>query len=144
MIFRDFPADKWPKDIWAELFQFGIKKYIKSIRDVIRYTNVFLLKYDLLKDETDPVDLLALTCLQVFEPFIYSNLPGFKEFLCGDDMSNRIEKFVETDSFTHLTEDEKLNTILFLKTAKQQNKEDSSFGGVPEDALADWLEQTKH
>lgn len=43
-----------------------------------------------------------------------------------------------------MTEDEKLNTILFLKTAKQQNKEDSSFGGVPEDALADWLEQTKH
>lgn len=139
-----------------------------------------------MKDETDPVDLLALTCLQVFEPFIYSNLPGFKEFLCGDDMSsslsrgkayvdelkrnvsklfvktrkvdlkyleefvnldeayNRIEKFVETDSFTHLTEDEKLNTILFLKTAKQQNKEDSFFGGVPEDALADWLEQIKH
>ena len=44
VIFRDFPADKWPKDIWAELFQFGIQKYIKSIRDVIRYTNVFLFK----------------------------------------------------------------------------------------------------
>lgn len=43
-----------------------------------------------------------------------------------------------------MTEDEKLNTILFLKTAKQQNKEDSFFDGVPEDALADWLEQTKH
>lgn len=92
VIFRDFPAEKWPKDVWAELFQFGIKKYIKSIRDVIRYTNVFLLKYDLLKDETDPVDLLALTCLQVFEPFIYSNLPGFKEFLCGDDMSNSLSR----------------------------------------------------
>lgn len=72
------------------------------------------------------------------------DLKYLEEFVNLDEAYNRIEKFVETDSFTHLTEDEKLNTILFLKTAKQQNKEDSSFGGVPEDALADWLEQTKH
>lgn len=72
------------------------------------------------------------------------DLKYLEEFVNLDEAYNRIEKFVETDSFTHLTEDEKLNTILFLKTAKQQNKEDSFFGGVPEDALADWLEQTKH
>lgn len=72
------------------------------------------------------------------------DLKYLEEFVNLDEAYNRIEKFVETDSFTHLTEDEKLNTILFLKTAKQQNKEDSFFDGVPEDALADWLEQTKH
>ena len=72
------------------------------------------------------------------------DLKYLEEFVNLDEAYNRIEKFVETDSFTYLTEDEKLNTILFLKTAKQQNKEDSFFGGVPEDALADWLEQTKH
>ena len=72
------------------------------------------------------------------------DLKYLEEFVNLDEAYNRIEKFVATDSFTHLTEDEKLNTILFLKTAKQQNKEDSFFDGVPEDALADWLEQTKH
>lgn len=72
------------------------------------------------------------------------DLKYLEEFVNLDEAYNRIEKFVATDSFTYLTEDEKLNTILFLKTAKQQNKEDSFFGGVPEDALADWLEQTKH
>lgn len=63
------------------------KKYINSIRDVIRFTNVLLLKYELLKDETDPVDLLGLTCLQVFEPSVYSKLPKYKEILCGGNYS---------------------------------------------------------
>ncbi len=77
--------ERWDSASWAELFEYGIKRYIKSIRDVIRYTNVFLLKYELLKDETDIVDLLGLTCLQVFEPTIYSNLPYYKDSLCGDN-----------------------------------------------------------
>lgn len=133
VIFRDFPADKWPKDIWAELFQFGIKKYIKSIRDVIRYTKVI----SACTSRGSTLGKIVVKTRKV-------DLKYLEEFVNLDEAYNRIEKFVETDSFTHLTEDEKLNTILFLKTAKQQNKEDSSFGGVPEDALADWLEQTKH
>ena len=82
-ILGDIPESRWDKVTWAKLFQFGLKKYIKSIRDVIRYTNVFLLKYELLKEETNPVDLLGLTCLQVFEPTLYSKLPNFKDTLCG-------------------------------------------------------------
>jgi hypothetical protein len=84
-ILGDIPENRWAKTTWTELFQFGLRKYIKSIRDVIRYTNVFTLKYELLKDETDPVDLLGLTSLQVFEPTVYSKLPRYKETLCGSN-----------------------------------------------------------
>lgn len=82
-ILGNIPEDKLDKATWAELFHYGLKEYIKSIRDVIRYTNVFSLKYELLKNETDIVDLLGLTCLQVFEPTIYSKLPNLKDTLCG-------------------------------------------------------------
>ena len=91
-ILGDIPEDRWAKTTWAELFQFGLKKYIKSIRDVIRYTNVFLLKYELLKNETDPVDLLGLTALQVFEPSLYSKLPSSKDVLCGSEYSHSYEQ----------------------------------------------------
>lgn len=91
-ILGDVPEERWAKTTWAELFQFGLQKYIKSIRDVIRYTNVFLLKYELLKDETDPVDLLGLTSLQVFEPSLYSKLPSYKDTLCGSDYSHSYER----------------------------------------------------
>lgn len=36
-----------------------------------------------MQGETDPVDLLGLTCLQVFEPAIYSTLNNYKDMLCG-------------------------------------------------------------
>lgn len=91
-ILGEIPEERWAKTTWAELFQFGLQKYIKSIRDVIRYTNVFLLKYELLKDETDPVDLLGLTSLQVFEPSLYSKLPSYKDTLCGSDFSYSYER----------------------------------------------------
>ena len=91
-ILGDIPEERWAKTTWAELFQFGLQNYIKSIRDVIRYTNVFLLKYELLKDETDPVDLLGLTALQVFEPSLYSKLPSYKDILCGADHSYSYER----------------------------------------------------
>ena len=91
-ILGEIPEERWAKATWAELFQFGLKNYIKSIRDVIRYTNVFLLKYELLKDETDPVDLLGLTSLQVFEPSLYSKLPSYKDILCGSNYSYSYEQ----------------------------------------------------
>jgi len=82
-ILGDIPKNRWDKATWVELFQFGIRKYIRSIRDVIRYANVFYLKYQLLQGETDPVDLLGLTCLQVFEPAVYSVLYNYRDTLCG-------------------------------------------------------------
>lgn len=82
-ILGDIPDNRWNKATWAELFRYGVKNYIKSIRDVIRYSNVFYLKYRLLQGETDLVKLLGLTCLQVFEPAIYSTLNNYKDMLCG-------------------------------------------------------------
>lgn len=96
-ILGDIPEEDWDKETWVELFQQGIKNYIRSIRDVIRYTNVFSLKYELLKNETSVVDLLGLTCLQVFEPTVYSKLPSYKDILCGESRSFSHERQKETE-----------------------------------------------
>ena len=99
-VLGDVPESQWDKVIWAELFQYGIKSYIKSIRDVIRYSNVFYLKYQLLQGETDPIDLLGVTCLQVFEPAVYSTLNNYKDMLCGSISGYSYER--------QRTEDEKI------------------------------------
>lgn len=133
-ILGNIPEDKWDRVIWAELFQYGIKEYVKSIRDVIRYTNVFSLKYELLKDETDPVDLFGLTCLQVFEPAIYSKLPNYKDILCGTvegypyekqkTIEEEVEKIINSlvpDS-TNVDAAKNILGILFPKTRTNKNK----------------------
>lgn len=83
IILDECAAGNWDKNKWTNLFQFVLKGYISSIRDVIRFTNVFYLKFTLLKEETNPVDLLGLTAIQVFEPSLYSKLPGYKDAFCG-------------------------------------------------------------
>jgi len=82
-IIADTLYGKWDNDYWSSLFHFGIKQYLRTIRDAVRYTNTFALKYSLLKDEINIIDLIGLTCIQVFEPEIYSRLPFHKEQLCG-------------------------------------------------------------
>lgn len=83
----ELPEEKWDKEAWAAMYTLGIKPYIRSIRDVIRFTNVFSLSYTLLKQETDAVDLLGLTCLQVFEPAVYEMLPLYQKQICGSSAS---------------------------------------------------------
>ena len=75
--------EEWDEEYWGEMFHNGIKPYLTSIRDVVRFANTFALKYASLKDETNTIDLLGLTCLQVFEAEVYSSLPSYKEDLCG-------------------------------------------------------------
>ena len=118
-ILGDIPEEDWDKETWGELFQQGIKNYIKSIRDVIRYTNVFSLKYELLKNETSAADLLGLTCLQVFEPTVYSKLPSYKDIalylncvdaLYGENAENHIFKdILDWNTFEDATEPELQN-----------------------------------
>lgn len=84
-IVEDASQHKLDPSEWNNIFQTGIKTYVQTIRDAIRYVNVFSIKYSLLKDETDLSDLLGLTCLQVFEPEVYSKLPHLKSGLCGSN-----------------------------------------------------------
>ena len=48
-VLQNVSEEQWDKTIWSELFHYGIQNYIKTIRDVIRFINVFTLKYELLK-----------------------------------------------------------------------------------------------
>jgi len=79
----DLPEGKWEKYYWSDLFNGGIKHYLDTIRDVIRFTNTLSLKFSMLKNEVNAIDLIGITCLQVFEPDVYSRLPFYKESLCG-------------------------------------------------------------
>lgn len=111
----------WDKAIWSEVFSYGIRRYIRTIRDVVRYTNVYMLKYELLKNETDPVDLLALTALQVFEPSLYSKLSGYTDYLCGSgeyilyEQQEGFEEKIKNALSPLFSEDTKLVDIVAAK-----------------------------
>jgi hypothetical protein len=57
---------------WNEVCLKCIFPYINSLRDVNRFMNVLGFKYNLLKDALDPIDLAAITALEMFVPELYS------------------------------------------------------------------------
>lgn len=125
-IIDDIYRDKFNAEEWQYLFEFGIKEYIQTIRDVIRYLNVFSLKFALLKNETDVVDLLGLTCLQVFEPEVYSKLYRCKKGLCGNneaysfngkngriEETKEVKRVISSSKMTNANAVESILAILF-------------------------------
>lgn len=77
------PAEEWDNGRWNKLYTSGIKHYITSIRDINRFINTISLKFEMLKDETNIIDLIGITCLQVFEPALYDKIPLYEKVLCG-------------------------------------------------------------
>lgn len=57
--------------------------FIRSIRDVIRLSNEFGLRYQVLKDDVEGRDLLGITTLEVFRPHLHRWIMGNKHLLCS-------------------------------------------------------------
>ena len=126
----DISEEHLHKAYLGEMLHYGIKPYMKTIRDVVRFTNTFTLKYTLLKNETSVIDLLGLTCLQVFEAEVYSKLPHHKNHLCGgtemvfspdqsrkqtEEIQIAYDAIIAGASELHLESIERLLTMLFSK-----------------------------
>lgn len=67
---------------WANLFVPGISGYFRTLRDVRRFLAVLDFHLNLfLQDkslEIDPIDLIGLEALRVFEPDVYRGIPPLK------------------------------------------------------------------
>lgn len=74
---------KFNQDRWAEIYHNGFKNYFKNLRNVYRFNSTLSFNFNLFKNndifEADPIDLIAIECLRVFEPNVYNKLSNSKE-----------------------------------------------------------------
>ena len=75
--------EEWDQTHWGNLYQSGIKHLIQNIRGVNRFVNVFRFGYKALKGKVNPIDLIALTAIQVFIPDLYSGIRENKDLFVG-------------------------------------------------------------
>lgn len=59
---------------FGEVWQVGLKRVVRTPRDVVRVINSFDMALEAIGSETDPVDLLALEALRVLEPGVHHAL----------------------------------------------------------------------
>jgi len=75
----------WDKHRWRDLYVDGLAGYFKNLRHVYRFLASFAFHFrhhcNANSIEVNPVDLIGLETLRVFEPSIYERLPGAKTIL---------------------------------------------------------------
>ena len=77
---RDISALFSPK---GNVYKACVIPFIHNMRDVIRLSNEFGLRYQVLQDDAEPGDLLAITTLEVFRPHLHRWIMGNKDLLCS-------------------------------------------------------------
>lgn len=82
-LIADIPAEKWDKTYWGNVYHSGLRHFFGNIRDVTRYINSLRFAFSMVKDEVNPVDFLAITALQVFEPAVYAGVRDNKGIFVG-------------------------------------------------------------
>lgn len=60
-----------------------VKPYVRTMRDVIRLSNEFKLRYKVMKDDVEVDDLLSITSLEVFRPSLHRWIMEHKALLCS-------------------------------------------------------------
>lgn len=93
---------------WGNLFLGGIRQYFQTLRDVYRYLATLSFHVSLFRStgsfEVNPIDLIALEVLRVFEPAVYQRLPEAKLELTSQrdhahdshDQNERTRKLIES------------------------------------------------
>lgn len=68
---------------WGNIFYGALITYFDNLRSVYRYTSTLSFHFTLLKGksafEVNPVDLIAIECLRVFEPDVYKEIARAKK-----------------------------------------------------------------
>ena len=81
-------ASRWEQERWSTLFLDGMAAYFSNLRHVYRFLGSFDFQVRHFERaggfEVNPIDLLGLETLRVFEPILYEQLFRNKSLLTGD------------------------------------------------------------
>ncbi len=80
---KDVPESKWDQGYWLDIHSSGFKDFFRNIRDVTRYLNTLRFSLEMVKNEVNVADFLAITAIQVFVPEVYYGIRDNKNLFAG-------------------------------------------------------------
>lgn len=91
---------------WGNIFHGSLRNYFNSLRNVYRFTSTLSFHFSLLNGkkafEVNPVDLIGIECLRVFEPDVYKEISRSKEIFTKNRSSH--DRFSEDPSKDYIQE----------------------------------------
>lgn len=124
-------------DRWYKIVSHGVRRWMKTPRDINRYTNALKFTWPALEYEVDPADIIAMEGLRLFEPKIFDWIKANRDFLFSegsfsfgtdDAKSEQVEvlaKLIAVHSDKSVTP---LLACLFPTRAKQITGKEHSIG----------------
>ncbi|MCL9783916.1 KAP family NTPase, partial [Vibrio sp. S4M6] len=90
------------RDRWIHLFSTSLHHYFDNLRNIYRFTSTLSFQYSLVSKgkeiEVNPVDLIAMECLRVFEPSVFNQISRTKDELTSRPHLNtsKRDKIIES------------------------------------------------
>lgn len=81
----DSSPERFDRNHWVNLYQSGLKDLITNLREVTRIINSIAFAKDLIGDDVNVVDLVAITILKTIEPDMYEAIRDNKALFVGPD-----------------------------------------------------------
>jgi predicted KAP-like P-loop ATPase len=91
-LLREIPDDTFDSHRWGNLYYGGLRHFFISLRELYRYLGMLEFYQGLFGPaehlDVNPIDLIAVQVLRVFEPKLYDSLPHMKSVLTGRDFGS--------------------------------------------------------
>lgn len=90
------PHDDFNGQNYINMLNSGFFQFFKNIRDINRYINVLNFNYEVIKDEVNVIDFIAITAIQVFLPELYQEIKNNRHvFVNSTSVSNKEPKDID-------------------------------------------------
>jgi len=86
------------KNHWGEVYTAGLGNNFKTLRDLARFLNVLQIDFQLVKNEINFVDFIAISVLKVFSPSLYSALKANKAIFTKERDSHSLKTDQERET----------------------------------------------
>ncbi len=88
-------GERWENSRWGNVWPGGLSVYFKNLRSVYRFLSSFSFTVAQMQNgstfELNPLDLVVLETLRLFEPSLYESLPANRELLIGKKHSRYLD-----------------------------------------------------
>ena len=80
-VLNSVPKKTINQEYWNNIYYGSIQYFFNTIRDINRYINTLKISMPFIITEINPIDFIAIACLQVFLPSVYLGIKNNKELL---------------------------------------------------------------
>jgi predicted KAP-like P-loop ATPase len=144
---NEFAITNFDSVYWGNVFHSSLAGYFSNLRNVYRFTSTLSFHFSIYQGENafevNPVDLIAIECIRLFEPDVYKQISRSKLFFTdaksvrSEDRAKQEEKFNQILNLTSDANQKKLKDLLHYIFPPLERISGKTYTGIYDSWLRD-------